>query len=181
MSCSTFLRFLFDLEASSCHDRAMRRIGSQARDGVRSAPREQLLYVEDDDSNWQVAELRLGRSYDLVRASSDEQACKVLAARGGQLAAILMDIELRGSQLDGLQLTQLIRGKLERSRLPAYATGVPVLDVPVIFVTAHGADYPGPALFAAGGQRVLGKPVDFSALTLALTQFHLERMGRRRG
>lgn len=141
---------------------------------------EQVLYVEDDDSNWRVAQLRLREGYDVTRAANAEQACRVLSLRGKQLTAILMDIELRGSDLNGLELTQLIRGKLPPEKVPPYAKKVPVLDTPVIFVTAHGVDYTRPRLMLAGGQRVIGKPIDFSALSLAITQVHLVRMGGRR-
>jgi CheY-like chemotaxis protein len=157
----------------------LRDVGRNSTIRPRSTELEQLLYVEDDDSNWQVAQLHLRAGYDLTRAANAEQACRVLALRGKRLAAILMDIELRGSDLNGLELTQLIRGKLSPERRPAYAAQVPVLETPIIFMTAHGTDYPGPRLMLAGGQRVLGKPVNFSELSLALTNFHLERMGQR--
>jgi CheY-like chemotaxis protein len=162
----------------------MKRIGvsrraGEEKDAARSAAQERILYVEDDDSNWHVAQARLGRSYQLLRASSAPEACRLLESVGSELAVILMDIELRNSELDGLMLTKLIRGRLEQVNIPPYARRVPVLDTPVIFVTAHGAEYPQAALFSAGGQRVLAKPVDFSALTLAITQFHLAKLGRR--
>ena len=36
--------------------------------GSAAAPREKVLYVEDEDTNWEVAELSLRGRYDLVRA-----------------------------------------------------------------------------------------------------------------
>lgn len=162
----------------------MKRIGHKDDPGIGSAPprvgkRDALLYVEDDESNYRVAELRLSTGYELHRALDAQQACRVLRARGSELAAILMDVELRGSDLNGVQLTRLIRGKRAELRLPAYADDLPVLpNVPILFVTAHGAKYSEAELLLAGGDKVIAKPVDFGALNLALTQLHLTRATR---
>ena len=138
--------------------------------------RPRLLYVEDNDENWHVTELRLGRSYDLVRAADDEAACRILS-QTEELYAILMDIELRGSQLNGIDLTKLLRGTLPAAQCPAYARTVPRLDVPVFFVTAHGGTaYSRDELLAVGANDVLLKPVDFTKLTLALTSLHVNRV-----
>jgi CheY-like chemotaxis protein len=79
-----------------------------------------------------------------------------------------MDIQLRGSSLDGIQLTKLFRGKLPMSELPPYALGCPVLPIPILFVTANGNQYSEETLMAAGGSFTITKPVDFLKLTLAL-------------
>jgi CheY-like chemotaxis protein len=131
-----------------------------------------LLYVEDEDDNWAVTELRLRKKYQLVRAADDEQACSALIRFGTKLEAILMDIQLQGSKLDGVQLTQLVRGKLDRQQLPPYVQQVPTLTIPIVFVTAYGNRYPEAQLLAAGGTAVVGKPVDFLKLTLKLASFH---------
>ena len=161
----------------------MKRIGSKNEPGLGgpgNVHREQVLYVEDDDSNWRVAELRLSQGYDLMRASGSEQCCRIVQQKGAQLAAILMDIELRGSELNGVELTKLIRGKRGEIDVPAYARDVPtLLNVPIIFVTAHGAKYSDAQLMLAGGDKVIGKPVDFGALSVALTQLHLARGAAR--
>ena len=162
----------------------MKKIGEKSGSRSSWAPvrdsREQILYVEDDDDNFRVADLRLGDVYDLVRAADSDEACRELRSRGKQLTAILMDIELRGSQLNGVELTELIRGRSQRLDLPLQARSVPVLDIPIIFVTAHGARYTDAALLLAGGDKVIPKPVDFGALSIALTQLHLSRIQKRR-
>jgi CheY-like chemotaxis protein len=56
-----------------------------------------VLYVEDNDDNWHVTELRLGRSYQLLRAATDRAACDILRQQSS-FYAILMDIELGGSR-----------------------------------------------------------------------------------
>jgi CheY-like chemotaxis protein len=141
--------------------------------------RELLLYVEDDDDNWIVAEARLKHAYEVVRARSSQQACREIVQRGSEICAILMDIELRGSDLNGVELTELIRGRSTRASLPDYARNVPVLTTPVLFVTAHGAKYSDAALMHAGGNKVIPKPVNFGDLNIALTQLHLERIAKR--
>ena len=68
-------------------------------------PRELVLYVEDEAENRDVARLRLERDYELCFAATDEEACQILKDRGADIAAVLMDIQLKGSALDGIQLT----------------------------------------------------------------------------
>jgi CheY-like chemotaxis protein len=149
---------------------------AKAPEAGKSLPR--VLYVEDNDENWDVILLRLGRSYELLRASSDREACHILS-QPNKLAAILMDIELSGSQLNGIQLTKLIRGTLPASSKPDYAGAVPLLKVPVLFVTAYGSAYRRADLLTAGADDVLAKPVDFAQLTRALTNYHINRVLER--
>jgi CheY-like chemotaxis protein len=142
------------------------------------AQRQMLLYVEHDDENWHVAKKRLGDRYDLVRATQAEQACELLSRRGSEFAAILMDVELFGSGLTGVELARLLRGRPGRDGLPAYARAVPVLDVPVIFVTAHEFEL-GDDHAEIADARVIRKPIDFNALNIAIAQSHLERVMSR--
>jgi CheY-like chemotaxis protein len=130
--------------------------------------RPRLMYVEDDDENWQVAELRLGEEFDLLRAANAREACQLMKDAGSGLIAILMDIELRGSDLNGIELTELFRGKRSTRELPDYARNMPTFTHPIIFVTAHGARYSDVELMLFGADRVIQKPVNFNALSLAL-------------
>jgi CheY-like chemotaxis protein len=134
--------------------------------------RELILYVEDDDDNWEIAELRLAKRYDLARAKTDEQACRILRERHHEIDVILMDIELRGSELNGMELTELLRGNSlpERSLLPSYARNLPCIGKPVIFVTAHGARFTRVQLMLSGADKVIAKPVDFADLQVALSE-----------
>jgi CheY-like chemotaxis protein len=163
----------------------MKKIGTKSDPGMRTLPptahRELLMYVEDDDDNWRVASLRLSDCYELLRARNASEACRLVDTRGADLSAILMDIELRGSDMNGVELTQLFRGKApSRANLPDYARGISSLNTPIIFVTAHGAKYADAQLLLAGGDKVIPKPIDFGALNLALTQLHLSRMAQKR-
>lgn len=162
----------------------MRKIPSIAEEGSpferrERRARELLLYVEDDDENWDVAELRLGASYTMLRAKSSEQACRVVRERGKELTAILMDIELRGSELDGTELVELFRGKRLSRELPAYARDLSPVTRPIIFVTAHGARYSDVELMLFGADRVIAKPVNFAALTMALASLQVAHSGQR--
>jgi CheY-like chemotaxis protein len=138
-----------------------------------SEKRKIVLYVEDEDDNWDVAVLRLGWKYDLRRARNALEFCKVLHEVGSELHAILMDVQLSGSELDGIELTRLLRGTLPAARRPPYAVGLPVLPTVVIFVTAYGTRYPESQLVAAGGNQLITKPVDFVDLNLALASVQL--------
>jgi CheY-like chemotaxis protein len=144
-----------------------------------SSPADTLLYVEDDDANWEVADYRLSKAYTMVRAATSEAACQILRERGRALSAILMDIELRGSDLNGIELTELFRGKRLSRDLPAYARNLPPVTQPIIFVTAHGARYTDVQLMLFGADKVILKPIDFTALHDALTSLQLARAPRR--
>jgi CheY-like chemotaxis protein len=146
----------------------------------RSAERGRLLYVEDDDENWHVAELRLGEDFELLRASDASEACRYVKESAGSLLAILMDIELRGSELNGIELTELFRGKRLKRELPDYARGMPTFTNPIIFVTAHGARYSDVELMLFGADRVLQKPVNFNALSLALQSIHFAKLNAKK-
>ena len=139
-------------------------------------PPDTLLYVEDDDASWLAAYPRLKRSYNLLRAANDREACAAIVEHKDTLVAILMDIELRGSALDGIQLTRLLRGRIGTSDLPPYAQAVKPLSVPVLFVTTPGVRASEAELLAAGGNKVLAKPIDFLQLTSALTHLRLQRI-----
>ena len=126
--------------------------------------RARLLYVEDNDANWEVAQLLLKSSYRLTRARDAKEAVTHLESAGFDL--ILMDIELGGSDLDGIQLTQLFRGTLPNP--PTFASTLKPVDTPIVFVTAYTARYGDNELQAKGGDGVVHKPVDPDELTGAI-------------
>lgn len=140
--------------------------------------KEVVLYVEDEEENWKVTALRLRRHYDLRWARNAEEACRIVRQQHASLYAILMDIQLKGSALDGIGLTKLFKGKLTGPR-PAFATDIGVHDIPVIFVTAYASRYEEGLLEETGAERLVSKPVDFTELNLALANVHLSRLSRR--
>ena len=141
--------------------------------------RKNILYVEDEDSNWDVTSLRLNKTYNLIRAATAKAACDLVSNRSLKLEVILMDIQLHGSELDGIQLTRLFRGALPIAGMPSYVIGVPVIRTPIIFVTAYGARYTEEELINAGGNMLVTKPVDFATLTLGLAKLSSKAPGQQ--
>lgn len=129
--------------------------------------RRAVLYVEDNPLNRKIMKIRLEREYRILLAANDREACDLMRAFGHEVSCILMDIELQGSQLNGLELACLFRGHPLEGVLPDYAHELPHSMVPLFFITAYGEKYPLASLFAVG-DRVLYKPVDFHQLTVEL-------------
>jgi len=140
----------------------------------RARERKRVLYVEDEDQNWEVAAFRLKERYELERAASAEEACRILARAPERFSAILMDIQLMGSSLDGVNLTRSLKGRLPRAQRPDCAKELPVIATPIIFVTAFAARFSERELAEAGGATVIHKPVDFVELSLALARLCAE-------
>ncbi len=145
-----------------------------------SAPLKRIVYVEDEDANWEVAELLLKKKFELTRARNAREACVAIPAIA-DLYAILMDIQLSGSDLDGIELTRLLRGTLPQEKRPSYALGLPVSGVPIIFMTAYGARYTEDDLIKVGGNMLVTKPVDFVKLSLGLASVSLKNVYRHLG
>lgn len=152
----------------------IQEVSTSRRRPRADAPR--VVYVEDDPENWVVAELRLGARFQLIWAKTDVEACELFRAMGDEISAVLMDIELRGSALSGVELTRALRGQVD-AKWPAYAQGLPVLRAPVFFLTAYAAKFTQDELRQAGGNRLLTKPVNFGQLSLALSTEHLRAGG----
>ncbi len=150
----------------------MKKVEPTQRSGAPSTRRQLVLYVEDNDDNWSVAEMRLSSVYRLIRAANDREACEMFTAHADELYIVLMDIELQGSRLDGIALTKLLRGRLPDAEKPIYARSVVPSNVPVVFVTAYHTAL-GPALEEAGGNLIVPKPVEFRRLIRELTSMHL--------
>ena len=151
-------------------------VDSFKRDERTTESRKWVLYVEDDETNRQVASVRLAKSYHVVLAADDHEACGLVREHGAQLSLVLMDIELKGSALNGLDLTRLFRGKLDSTTLPSYAEGLPPVEAPILFVTAYGARYRRSELLAAGADEIIQKPVDFVELHTAMARAYLGRL-----
>lgn len=146
-------------------------------DEGRPAPPEPthlVLYVEDEPSNWEVTELRLRKKFKLLWARTDQEACALVRQHGPELYAVLMDVQLQGSALDGLALTKLFRGSAT-APLPDFAEGIAPLTCPIFFVTAYGNLHSPQEMEGAGGDAHVPKPVDFVSLTLLLARHNMRR------
>ncbi len=128
-----------------------------------------VLYVEDDDTSWELSQLAMRGVLSMHRARNSREAFGLLMRNPYDL--ILMDIELAGSDLNGLEITQALRGR-HPGVLPAYATLLTPeqRDLPVVFVTAYQARYKPEDLYAAGGDALVAKPVDFTRLRLVIAR-----------
>lgn len=132
-----------------------------------------ILYVEDEDSNWQVTELHLRDRYHLVRAQNSAEAFSLLARERFDL--ILLDIQLSGSMLDGIQICRSIREGIRASREQRER----VQHTPIVFVTAYSARYDKQALIDAGGDDVVTKPVDYTRLLLVSSRLLVRALQTR--
>lgn len=138
-----------------------------------AVPQQLVLYVEDEPANWEVTELRLRKKFKLLWARTDREAIALVRQYGPQLHAVLMDVQLQGSALDGLALTRLFRGKATLP--PEVAEGLTPLECPIFFVTAYGNLHSPEEMDAAGGDAHVPKPVDFVKLTLLLARTSMKR------
>ncbi|HVE81683.1 MAG TPA: hypothetical protein VND93_02500 [Myxococcales bacterium] len=126
-----------------------------------------VLYVEDEDDNFVIANLRLRGRFKVLRAATDREACEVMRSRGHEIRAVLMDLQLRGAELDGVQLMRLFTGQPVEGPVPKFAEGMPLLDVPVFVLTAYGATLPGGTEIPPAVS-LFPKPVDYTELIKAL-------------
>ena len=135
---------------------------SKTQDG-----KQQILYVEDEDMNWEVTHLSLRDKFSLTRAASAEEAFALLGKKKFDL--ILMDIQLSGSALNGIEITQILKG-LAAQAAPSFARNADCQGARIIFVTAYSARYTKDELLQAGGDDLITKPVDFTRLSLAISR-----------
>ena len=136
--------------------------------------RPRVLYVEDEKDNYDVLAYRLADRYTIVWAETDRQAIELLCEHGDDLYAVLMDIQLMGSAMDGIELTRAIRG-IGSVDSPGPAITV-MAEIPIIFLTGYISRYSREELAQAGGNALLGKPVDFRELVQALGELGKARL-----
>lgn len=127
-----------------------------------------VLYVEDEDINYEVTERELEDRFELVRARTAQDAFKLL--REERYHLILMDIQLSGSAIDGLTAARILKGKEAGLRVPAFTQGIQALTTPIVFVTAYTARYSREELIGAGGEDLVTKPVNFVRLSLVIAR-----------
>ena len=71
-----------------------------------------------------------------------------------------------------IAIAERLTGRL----LPPYAQNMPVLQTPIFFLTAYGDSFSDGDLEDAGGNRIIGKPINFGFLNLALAQTTLSKL-----
>ncbi len=111
-----------------------------------------ILYVEDNETNFVIARSILSKDFEVDWAPSSDQAIDKLESTAYDL--ILMDIELSGSAMSGLDLTQELRsGRFDR-------TEQRLSDLPIIIVTGYTAAYSETDLLGLGANAMLHKPIE---------------------
>lgn len=136
-----------------------------------------VLYVDLDDDGFAATSERLRRAYKLVRAQKDRDACELIREHNRDLVAVLLDVDMPGSVLDGILLTRILRGRVPSAAVPPFARNLPSLDVPIVLVTEREHGYSDEEMVRYGGDRLVRKPVEIHKLTLTITEWHLQRAG----
>ena len=127
-----------------------------------------ILYIEDEDANWNVTELHLLGKYNLKRATDSEETFDLLAKE--QFDLILLDIQLSGSEYDGIEICKILK-KRPGQYIPSSAKNLACENIPVVFVTAYSSLYSKEELIGnAGADEVVTKPVDFTRLRLVTSR-----------
>ncbi|MBN2525059.1 MAG: response regulator [Deltaproteobacteria bacterium] len=137
---------------------------------------DKVLYVEDEDANWNVAELHLRDKYNIKRAKNATEAFELLKKEKFNL--ILLDIQLAGSAFDGIQVCRILRRHPDQ-RIPSMAKDLQCDKIPIVFVTAYSERYSKDYLTKeVGGDDVVTKPVDFTRLTLVSSRLIIKSIRR---
>jgi len=137
---------------------------SDPKQEVPTGPKKKILYVEDIQTNWEICKIHLDDLYEMHHAATTFAAIDQLKAHTFDM--ILMDIELQGSDMDGITLTQALKGKLEAP--PPYIQEVGTIETPIVFLTAYTSVYGRSTAHRAGGNDLFSKPVDFELLKLSI-------------
>jgi len=117
-----------------------------------------ILVVEDNDMNMQLVEFLLEEGgYDIVKASSGEEALAI--TRDGDHAPdlILMDIHLPG--MDGLSVVRAMKSDLRTSRIP------------ILALTAHAMRGDKDRFLEAGCDGYISKPIDVKTFISSIEQY----------
>jgi len=128
-----------------------------------------ILYIEDNEINFDIAQQILDSHFDVTWAPSPEQAREILAR--SEPALILLDLEFCGGDESGLDfLAALRQGKVENIRDPE--------TIPVLILTAYSSAYDPNKLKDYGANDAIYKPIDAKQLTSmchALAQQSMEK------
>ncbi len=138
---------------------------------------QRILYVEDEDPNWEIADYSLRNRFNMVRARNAREAFDIIVR--GEFAAILMDIQLAGSEFNGIEITKILRGDASLLKGAKTQFQAEPLTLPIIFVTAYNARYSKEELLKAGGDDMIPKPVDFTRLALVLSKLSMRALAAR--
>jgi CheY-like chemotaxis protein len=134
-----------------------------------------VLVVEDDEANAVLIQAILGRlgGFDVMWSQDGDEVLRIVES--GAVAAILMDVSLRNTQVgeskvDGVELTRRIR---------ALQSGT---DLPVLLLTAHAMRGDRETLlFSSGANDYVAKPIEDHQGLVDLVSMHIESAGTANG
>ena len=119
-----------------------------------------ILVAEDNDLNWEIAELLLTSAGLIVEHAENGQICvdKLLANKPGYYDAILMDIRM--PVMNGIEATTVIRGLKKDYK-----------DIPIIAMTADAFSEDIQKCLDCGMNAHIAKPIDIDVVKATLAKF----------
>jgi CheY-like chemotaxis protein len=118
-----------------------------------------ILVVEDNDMNMQLVEFLLEEGgYDIVKATSGEEALQLTRAANGETPdLILMDIHLPG--MDGLSVVRAMKEDARTARIP------------ILALTAHAMRGDRDRFLEAGCDGYISKPIDVKTFVASIERY----------
>lgn len=119
-----------------------------------------ILVAEDNDLNWEIAELLLSSAGLVVEHAENGQICvdKLLANKAGYYDAILMDVRM--PVMNGLEATTVIRGLKKGYN-----------KIPIIAMTADAFAEDMQKCLECGMNAHIAKPIDIDVVKATLAKF----------
>jgi CheY-like chemotaxis protein len=117
-----------------------------------------ILVVEDNDMNMQLVEYLLEEEgYEIVKATSGEEALALTRENGAAPDLILMDIHLPG--MDGLSVVRAIKQDSRTARIP------------ILALTAHAMRGDKDRFLEAGCDGYISKPIDVKTFVASIQRY----------
>lgn len=112
--------------------------------------KERLLIVEDDESTINIYKFALKKLFEITAARTSEEFHTVL--KNEQYNMFIMDLSLRGSVQDGIELVQELRTIETYKKTPIYV------------ITGHALNSEEQRSIDAGATEFMRKPIDLQKL-----------------
>lgn len=117
-----------------------------------------ILVVEDNDMNMQLVEFLLEEGgFEIMKATSGEEALAITVAEGQPPDLILMDIHLPG--VDGLSVVRAIKSDARTAAIP------------ILALTAHAMRGDKDRFLEAGCDGYISKPIDVKTFVESIASY----------
>lgn len=117
-----------------------------------------ILVVEDNDMNMQLVEFLLEEGgFEIVKATSGEEALAITRDSSPPPDLILMDIHLPG--MDGLSVVRVMKNDSRTHRIP------------ILALTAHAMRGDRDRFLEAGCDGYISKPIDVKTFVASIEQY----------